>query len=66
MSIVKVIELISEGSTIEKAAESAVEEAAKTVRNIKSVYISDIQAIVDKNKVVKYRIDVRVSFVVGS
>jgi hypothetical protein len=64
MSLVKVIELISEGSTIEQAAESAVEEAAKTVRNIKSVYISDIQAIINQNKISKYRIDVKVSFVV--
>jgi len=64
MSLVKVIELISEGNTIEQAVESAVQEAAKTVRNIKSVYISDIQAIIDQNKISKYRIDVKVSFVV--
>ena len=64
MSIVKVIEIITEGSTIEKATESAVKEAAKTVCNIKSVYISNIQAIIDNNKISKYRIDVKVSFIV--
>ena len=50
MSIVKVIELIAEGSSIEKATESAVKEAAKSVRNIKSVYVGNIQAIVDKER----------------
>ena len=65
MAIVKVIEVISEGNTIEKAVESAVKDAAKTVRSIKSVYIQDIQALVNKsNKVSKYRINAKISFVV--
>ena len=65
MAIVKVIEILSEGSTIEKAVESAVKDAAKTVRSIKSVYIQDIQALVNKsNKVNKYRINAKISFVV--
>ena len=65
MAIVKVIEILSEGKTIEKAVESAVQDAAKTVRSIKSVYIQDIQALVNKsNKVSKYRINAKISFVV--
>jgi len=65
MSLVKVIEVISEGDNIEHAVAAAVEEASKTVRNIKTVYVKDIQAIVQDNKVTKYRIDAKVSFVVG-
>jgi flavin-binding protein dodecin len=64
MAIVKVIEVISEGNTIEKAVESAVKDAAKTVRSIKSVYIQDIQALVKSNKVSKYRINAKISFIV--
>lgn len=63
MAIVKVIELISEGESIEKAVENAVSIAAKTVRNIKSVYVQDIQAKVENNKIISYRVDTKVSFV---
>ena len=65
MSIVKVIEIIAEGDSVENAVSAAVDEASKTVRNIKTVYVKDIQAIVQDNKVTKYRIDAKVSFVVG-
>ena len=64
MAIVKVIEVLSEGKTIEKAVESAIKDAGKTVRKIKSVYVQDIQAIVDGTKVSKYRINAKISFVV--
>ena len=65
MAIVKVIEIIAEGDSVENAVSAAVDEASKTVRNIKTVYVKDIQAIVQDNKVAKYRIDAKVSFVVG-
>lgn len=65
MSIAKVIEVLAEGSSIENAIESAVEEAGRTVRNIKNVYIADMQAIVRDGKVKKYRVNTRITFVVG-
>ena len=65
MAIVKVIEIIAEGDSVENAVSAAVDEASKTVRNIKTVYVKDIQAIVQDNKVAKYRIDAKVSFLVG-
>ena len=64
MAIVKVIEVLSEGSTIEKAIASAVKDAGKTVRNIKSAYVQDIQAIIKNNKVFKYRINAKISFAI--
>jgi flavin-binding protein dodecin len=66
MSVVKVIELLAEGSTMEDAVEAALAEASKTIRNIKSVYVEDIQALVENNKINKYRLNVKVSFVVGA
>ncbi|MDX1775095.1 MAG: dodecin family protein [Desulfobulbales bacterium] len=67
MAIVKVIEVLSEGKTIEKAVEAALKDASKTVRSIKSIYIQDIQAIVGKtNKIAKYRINAKISFVVDN
>jgi flavin-binding protein dodecin len=64
MAIVKVIELLAEGKDMEDAVQAAITEAAKTVRNIKNVNVQNIQAIVENNKVAKYRLDVKVSFVV--
>jgi hypothetical protein len=66
MAIVKVIEVLSEGKTIEKAVETAIKDAGKTVRKIKSVYVQDIQAIVANDKVSKYRINAKISFVVDN
>lgn len=66
MSVVKVIELIAEGKSIEAAVESALTEATKTVRNIKSIYVEDIQAIIDNSKISTYRVNVKVSFVVDN
>ena len=65
MSVAKVIEILAEGDSIEAACESAVAEASKTVKNIKNVYVSDMQAIVENNQVQKYRVNAKVTFVVG-
>ncbi|MBK5252141.1 MAG: dodecin domain-containing protein [Peptostreptococcaceae bacterium] len=65
MAILKVVELLSESETSwEAAAQEAVKVAAKTVDNIKSVNIGNFQAIVEDNKVVKYRVNAKVSFIV--
>ena len=64
MSLAKVIEILAEGTTIEKAVEAAVKEASDTVRNIKHVYVEGIQALVEGTKITKYRVNVKVTFVV--
>ena len=64
MSVAKVIELLAEGSTIEEAAESAVSEASKTLSDVKHVYISEIQGLVENGQVSKYRVNCKVTFVV--
>lgn len=64
MSIAKVIEVIAEGESVEKAVEAAVRDAAGTVRGIKQVYIEGIQALVEDDKVVRYRVNVKLTFVV--
>ena len=64
MSLAKVIEVIAEGKTIELAVDAAVNEASDSVRNIKSIFIEGIQALVDDSKVTKYRVNVKVTFVV--
>lgn len=64
MSIVKVIEVIGEGKTIDDAIKSAVEEAAKTIEGIKQVNVDHIEAKVENNKITKFRVGAKISFVV--
>jgi hypothetical protein len=64
MSIAKVIEVLAEGDSIEAAIQSAVTDAADTVRGIKHVYVEGMQAIVEDDKVVKYRVNAKLTFVV--
>lgn len=65
MSVVKVVEILAESNEgWEAAAQKAVEEVSKTVKNVTSVYVKDFQAIVEDGKIVKYRVNVKVSFIV--
>lgn len=64
MSIAKVIEVLAEGDSIEAAVQSAVSEAAETVRGIKHVYVEGVQALVEGDVVVKYRVNAKLTFVV--
>ena len=61
--VVKVIELLSESpKSWEDAAQSAVNEASKTLRNIRSIYIKEFTAAVDNDKVTSYRVNAKVTF----
>lgn len=65
MPVVKVIELVgcsSEG--LQEAVESAVEEAAKTLRNLRGVDVIGWTARIEGDKIVEYRANVKVSFLV--
>ncbi len=65
MSVVKVIELIAESDqSWEAAAQTAVTQASKTVRNIKSVYVQDFQGKVVGDKITQFRVSAKITFVV--
>jgi dodecin len=64
MAIVKVIEVLAESDKgWEDAVGRAVTEASKTVRNIKSVYVKEFQAMVEGDKIRQYRVNAKISFV---
>ena len=63
MSLAKVIEIMAEGSSFEDAVENGVKEAAESVRNIKNIYVEGIQAIIEDNKVQKYRVNLKLTFI---
>jgi dodecin len=65
MPVVKILELIGsspDGWT--EAAQNAVTEAAKTVKNIKGVHVKRCTAKVEDNKIVEYNADVKIAFIV--
>jgi flavin-binding protein dodecin len=65
MSIAKVIEVIAESEeSWEDAARSAVEHASVTVKDIKHLYVKDLQAIVEDEKIVKFRLNCNLTFLV--
>ena len=65
MSVAKVIEIIAESDkSWDDAANQALNEASKSVKNIKNIYVQDMQAIVENNKIAKYRLNAKVTFVV--
>lgn len=52
-----VIEVLAESDrSWEDAAAKAVEQASKTVSGIKSLYIKNMEAKVENNKITKYRL----------
>jgi len=65
MSVVKVIELVGSSSkSWQDAAEKAIVRAAKTVRNIRGVDVLGWTGKVEGDKIVEYRANVKISFLV--
>jgi flavin-binding protein dodecin len=63
--VVKVIEVLAQSNkSWEDAANNALKEASKSVKDIKSINIVNTSAKVEKSKIVKYRITAQISFVV--
>ena len=64
--VVKVIEVLAQSNkSWEDAANNAIKEVSKSVKDIKSINIVNTSAKVEKNKIVKYRITAQISFVVN-
>jgi flavin-binding protein dodecin len=65
VSVAKVVELIGSSPTSwEEAAANAVEAAGQTIRNITGVDVMHCTAKVKDNRIVEYRADVKIAFIV--
>lgn len=63
MTVLKVIEILaSSEKSWEDAVRAAVKMAAKSVKEIRSVYVQDMSAVVKKDEVVEFRVTVRITF----
>ncbi len=65
MAVVKVIEILAESEkSWEDAANQALKAASKSVKNIKTIYINDFQAVVENDVIARYRVNAKISFLV--
>lgn len=63
MAVLKVIEVLaSSEKSWEDATQKAVEQAAKSLKHIRSVYVQEQSAIVKDGKVTEYRVNLKLSF----
>jgi flavin-binding protein dodecin len=63
MSMLKVIEVLAESKkSWDDAAQVAVNTAAKSVRNIRSINMENMSAQVAKGRIVNYRIIAKIAF----
>lgn len=64
MSIAKIIEISSESPEgFEAAIQKGIQQASKTVKNIKSAWVEDQSVEVKDGKVSSYRVHLKVTFV---
>ncbi|MFC7357981.1 dodecin family protein [Jejudonia soesokkakensis] len=63
MAVLKVIEILANSNkSWEDATNNAVKHAAKSVKNIRSVYINEQSAIVEGDNVTEYRVNAKITF----
>ncbi len=66
MSIARVTEVkCASKKSFEDAVSKGVSRAAKTLKNIKGAWVCDQEVVVEKNKVVEYRVLMKVTFVLN-
>ena len=66
MSVAKVIELTGTSKkSSDDAVRKIVKRANKTINNVQSVWVKDVQATVNNGKITGWRVNCKVTFVLG-
>ena len=64
MSIASVTEVTSSSKkSFEDALKTGIERANKTLKNVKGAWIQEQKVVVDDGKIVEYRVNMKISFV---
>jgi flavin-binding protein dodecin len=67
MSVAKVTEIIAESSkSFDDAVQAGIKRASKTLQNITSAWVQDQNVKVEKGKITRYRVHLKVTFVLKS
>ncbi|HEV7786592.1 MAG TPA: dodecin family protein [Thermoanaerobaculia bacterium] len=66
MSVAKVIEISSQSTeSFDDAIREGIARASKTVKNIKSAWIQEQQVLVENSRIVGYRVDMKLTFLLN-
>ncbi|PWG05764.1 dodecin family protein [Polaribacter aquimarinus] len=66
MAVMKVIEVLANSEkSWEDATNKAVKQAAKSVKNIKSVFVQSQSAVVNGDDVTEFRVNLKITFEVN-
>jgi flavin-binding protein dodecin len=66
MAVAKVIELTASSSkSFEDAIEQGIKRASKTLDNVEGAWVQEQKVVVKKGKIVEYRVNMKVTFVLN-
>ena len=64
MSIAKVTEITASSTkSFDDAVQKGIKRAGKTLQNIKGAWIQEQSVVVDEDKIIEYRVNMKVSFI---
>ena len=64
MAVARVTEIISGSKkSFEDAVEQGIARASRTLKNIESAWVQDQKVVVQKGKIVEYRVAMKVTFI---
>jgi dodecin len=64
MSVARVTEIISSSKkSFEAAVQAGVARASETLNNVTGAWVADQEAVVEKGKIVEYRVRLKITFV---
>jgi len=66
MSVAKVVEIYSESSkSFEDAIQQGIKRAGKTLKNMRGAWIAEQKMDIEKGKIVRYRVSLKITFVLA-
>lgn len=67
MSVAKIIEISSASTkSFEDAVQNGISRAAETIKHIQGAWVAEQKVLVEKGKVVEYRVTLRLTFLLES
>jgi hypothetical protein len=64
MAVARVTEIIAGSKkSFEDAVEQGVNRASKTLKNVEGAWVQDMKVVVEKGKIVEYRVNLKVTFI---
>jgi dodecin len=67
MSVAKIIEITSSSpKSFEDACSAGVSKVSETVKHIQSAWVAEQKVVVDKGKIVEFRVTMKMTFIVDA